>query len=71
MGPGTVGSRSHDGVKGHLLPAPAEQLIHPTDGRYIEAAREQVSGAEICLTTPEKGHLVFGADDLRSRKNTS
>ena len=26
-----------------------------TDGRYIEAARERVTGAEVCLATAEKG----------------
>ena len=45
-----------------LLLVTKDGARYSTDGRYIEAAREQVSGAEICLTTPEKGHLVFAME---------
>ena len=40
---------------------------YSTDGRYIEAARERVEGAEIVLTTPDRGHLAIAKDYIQSR----
>ena len=41
---------------------------YTTDGRYIEAAREQVEGAEVCLTTPDKGHMAFAKEYIEGGK---
>ncbi|WP_251316039.1 M24 family metallopeptidase [Flintibacter muris] len=41
---------------------------YSTDGRYIEAAREQIQGAEIVLTTPEKGHMAFAKEYIEGEK---
>ncbi len=40
---------------------------YSTDGRYIEAARRQVTGAEVCLISREKGHLDLARDWIRDR----
>ena len=42
-----------------LLLVTRDGAQYSTDGRYIEAAREQVEGAEVLLTTPEKGHMAL------------
>lgn len=36
-----------------------DQMFYWTDSRYIEAARQQVSDAQIILTTPERGYAVL------------
>ena len=38
-----------------------------TDGRYIEAARERVTGAEVCLATAEKGHMELAKEYIQGR----
>ena len=45
-----------------LLLVTKDGAQYSTDGRYIEAAREQVTGAEGVLTTPEHGHMAFARD---------
>ena len=40
---------------------------YSTDGRYIEAAREQVEGAEVVLTTPDRGHLAIAKEYIQDR----
>ena len=37
----------------------AESCQYSTDGRYIEAARRQVNGAEVVLTSRERSHLAL------------
>lgn len=37
-----------------------------TDGRYIEAAREQVTGAEIVQIRPGQGHLALAGDYIQA-----
>ena len=41
-----------------LLLVTREGAHYTTDGRYIEAAREQVTGAEVCLVSAGSGHLA-------------
>ena len=41
---------------------------YSTDGRYIEAAREQINGAQVVLTTPEKGHLAFAREYIEQKQ---
>ena len=52
--------------EGYVLAA-RDGAQYSTDGRYIEAARRQVAGAGVCLTTREKGHLDLAADYIRER----
>ena len=40
---------------------------YSTDGRYIEAAQKQVTGAEVVLTSRERSHLVLARDFLAAR----
>jgi len=40
---------------------------YSTDGRYIEAAREQVEGAEVVQITPEKGHMDFAREYIKAQ----
>ena len=40
---------------------------YSTDGRYIEAAREQITGAEVVLATPEKGHLALAKEYIEEK----
>ena len=39
---------------------------YSTDGRYIEAARQQIEGASISLTSREKGHLTLAAEYIQT-----
>lgn len=50
-----------------LLLVTRDAAQYSTDGRYIEAAREQVEGAKICLTTPDKGHLAFAREYIEAK----
>ena len=50
-----------------LLLVTRDGAQYSTDGRYIEAARERVSGAEVCLTTPEKGHMALAKEYIQAR----
>ena len=43
-----------------------EGTHYSTDGRYIEAARQQIVGAEICLVSREKGHLTLAAEYIQT-----
>lgn len=40
---------------------------YSTDGRYIEAARQQVTGAEIVLTERGQSHLALAREEIRRR----
>ena len=40
---------------------------YSTDGRYIEAARQQVTGAEIVLTERVQSHLALAREEIRRR----
>ena len=50
-----------------LLLVTRDGARYSTDARYIEAAREQVEGAEIVLTTPERGHLAIAKEYIQGR----
>jgi len=50
-----------------LLLVTREGARYSTDGRYIEAAREQLEGLEICLTTTEKGHMAFAREYIEAK----
>ena len=50
-----------------LLLATRDGAQYSTDGRYIEAAREQVEGAEVLLTTPEKGHIALAKEYIQAK----
>ena len=41
-----------------LLLVTREEAHYTTDGRYIEAAQEQIQGADVKLITPDSGHLA-------------
>lgn len=45
-----------------------EGTHYSTDGRYIEAAQQQVQGASICLTSREKGHLALALEYIQAHK---
>ena len=51
-----------------LLLVTRDGAQYSTDGRYIEAAREQVEGAEVLLTTPEKGHMALAKAYVEKKK---
>ena len=51
-----------------LLLVTKDGAQYSTDGRYIEAAREQVTGAEVVLTTPEKGHMAFAREYIEAKR---
>ena len=40
---------------------------YSTDGRYIEAAQKQVTGAEVVLISRERSHLALARDFLEAR----
>lgn len=44
-----------------------EGAHYSTDGRYIEAARQQVTGAEIVLTERGQSHLALAREEIRRR----
>ena len=50
-----------------LLLVAKDGAQYSTDGRYIEAAREQVEGAEVLLTTPEKGHIALAKEYIQAK----
>ena len=50
-----------------LLLVTRDGAQYSTDGRYIEAAREQVIGAEVLLTTPDRGHLAMAKDYIQNK----
>jgi len=45
-----------------------EGTHYSTDGRYIEAAQQQIRGASIALTSREKGHLTLAAEYIQARR---
>ena len=51
-----------------LLLVTREGARYSTDGRYIEAAREQITGAEVLLTTPDKGHLALAKEYIEGKQ---
>ena len=50
-----------------LLLVTRDGARYSTDGRYIEAAREQVEGAEVLCTTPEKGHMALAKEYIETK----
>ena len=40
---------------------------YSTDGRYIEAAREQVEGAEVLLAAPDRGHMALAKEYIEAK----
>ena len=44
-----------------------EGAHYSTDGRYIEAAQKQVTGAEISLTERGRSHLVLAREEIQRR----
>lgn len=50
-----------------LLLVTRDGARYSTDGRYIEAAREQITGPEICLTTTEKGHMALAKEYIEAK----
>ena len=51
-----------------LLLVTRDGAQYSTDGRYIEAAQEQIEGARVQLTTPEKGHMSFAKEYIAEKK---
>lgn len=51
-----------------LLLVTRDGARYSTDGRYIEAARERIQGPEICLTTPDKGHVAFAREYIEGKQ---
>ena len=50
-----------------LLIVTPDAVHYSTDGRYIEAAQSQVTGADIVCTTTENTHLVLAEQFIRSK----
>ena len=50
-----------------LLLVTRDGAQYSTDGRYIEAAREQITGTDILLTTPDKGHMAFAREYIEAK----
>ena len=50
-----------------LLLVTRDGAQYSTDGRYIEAAREQLPGLDICLTTTKQGHMAFAKEYVEAK----
>ena len=50
-----------------LLLVTRDGARYSTDGRYIEAAREQVEGAEVLLAAPDRGHMALAKEYIESK----
>ena len=50
-----------------LLLVTRDGAQYTTDGRYIEAAQEQVEGAQVLLITPDKGHMAFAKEYIEGK----
>lgn len=44
-----------------------DQTHYSTDGRYIEAAQQQIHGAAISLISRQKGHLAFAEEFIQAK----
>ncbi len=63
------GERYAIGFHGEGLLLVSRSGVHySTDGRYIEAARTQISGAAIALISPSRGHLALAGDFIRANR---
>jgi len=51
-----------------LLLVTRDDVHYSTDGRYIEAAHQQIQGASISLTNRDKGHLALAAEFIQARR---
>jgi Xaa-Pro aminopeptidase len=51
-----------------LLLVTRDGVHYSTDGRYIEAARSQISGAAISLISQSRGHLTLAEDFIRANR---
>ena len=61
------GERYAVGFLGEGFTLVASDGVHySTDGRYIEAAQRQVTGAEVALTSRERGHLALARDYIQA-----
>ncbi len=50
-----------------LLLVTKDGAHYSTDGRYIEAAREQVTNTDIVLSTTEKGHIALAKEYIEAK----
>ena len=53
------------GIREGLVLVTREGAHYSTDSRYIEAARQEVQGAQVELVTRERGHLALAAGYLQ------
>ncbi len=51
-----------------LLLVTRDGVHYSTDGRYIEAARAQISGAAISLVSRNRGHMTLAGDFIRAHR---
>ena len=51
-----------------LLLVTRDGVHYSTDGRYIEAARAQISGAAISLVSRNRGHMTLAEDFIRAHR---
>ena len=62
------GERYALGFRGEgLLLVTRDGAHYSTDGRYIEAAREEVTGASVALVTPERGHMELAKEYIQRK----
>ena len=65
---GESGERYALGFHGEgLLLVTKDGAHYTTDGRYIEAAREQITGAEVSLVSADRGHLAQARDYIEAK----
>ena len=63
------GERYALGFHGEGLVLVTKNAVHySTDGRYIEAAQAQITGANILLTSREKGHLALAKEFIQANQ---
>lgn len=51
-----------------LLLVTKDGAHYTTDGRYIEAAREKITGAEVSLVSADRGHLAQARDYIEAKR---
>jgi len=51
-----------------LLLVTKDGAHYTTDGRYIEAAREKITGAEVSLVSTDRGHLAQARDYIEAKR---
>ena len=50
-----------------LLIVTPDAVHYSTDGRYIEAAQAQVTGADIVCSSPQRGHLALAEEFIKAK----